>query len=146
MSNAIIYLPSYLSITIMVASWSSIPFYFYCMLHHIFFLSSLSLSYFLLSYLSLFLFLSLFLHCFTSFYLHFLPLPFPIPQKVLVVDTCISGPGECIEVDNTSVVIQVTQESDSGTYTCVAENEAGTATHEVRILVQPQASMYHNKN
>lgn len=49
-------------------------------------------------------------------------------------------PGNCSLVDDVSVYIQITQESDSGTYSCVAENAAGIAVYDFNLLVEPESS------
>ena len=48
-------------------------------------------------------------------------------------------PGACILLDE-SVYIQDSRETDSGTYSCVAENTAGTTTFEVQVMVEPPSS------
>ena len=61
--------------------------------------------------------------------------------QVLLNSTCPDVfPGDCLLVDDVSVYIQDTRESDSGTYTCVAANSAGISVFAVHVLVQPLSS------
>ena len=52
--------------------------------------------------------------------------------------------GACVELGmDDSVFIRDTQLSDSGTYTCLANNSAGVAVYEVHVLVEPSAGQWN---